>query len=502
MSICRSFSLCHSLPLKICVRLIFLSSHLISSHRNTKKKVPIKLPSLDSTKFANRSTEQAKSNAALLLQLFNSSKQAGAGSHWQGVRNSFRRDEEVMTMDKCLFMQATMPQEFFDFIGKEGFKIGDVKPEEAEDLMDILPEGWAIVNEVRFLCLPFLMSIACIIRLSLRINTLFAYLQKYPNKSSCSKRLVYLKFSIQRVRRHRQTCEKIINDRHASATDKAFAHQVLAEMEGKSDRDFHCVWYVGETDRSIEARFKAKYPYLLEQYFGVTHKFQIAQAPEGTDACSAKSLCLILESAVGGCIEAATNRTLSCSEYVPYYRLGCINGIHAGSRPFGSMDGTMLNAWLRCNYVGNEDRLVKNVTSHHAVNDFVSRHRMAIAHFNGITDATWSYEPTMRQLNKFWGHLIGSVEGKKNVQLKRGLFNPDLMPVAKERVVLGNGTVVEKGQRFPSWNDWIHSDKNDDGKSRHAVKMTDKQKDLKAKKHGKNRDNDVFLYCAQCGHGR
>jgi len=55
-------------------------------------------------------------------------------------------------MDKCLFMQATMPQEFFDFIGKEGFKIGDVKPEEAKALMDLLPEGWAIVEDVSLQC--------------------------------------------------------------------------------------------------------------------------------------------------------------------------------------------------------------------------------------------------------------------------------------------------------------------------------------------------------------
>jgi len=272
-------------------------------------------------------------------------------------------------------------------------------------------------------------------------------------------------------------------------------------MEGKSVREFHCVWYVGETVRSIEARFKGDkpYPVLLEQHFGVTHKFQIAQAPEGTEACSAKSLCLILESAVGGCIEAATNRTLSLGrelehEYMPYYRLGCINGIHAGSRPFGSMDGTMLNAWLRCNYVGNEDKPVKSVTSHHSVNSFVSRHRMAIAHYNGITNATRSYEPTMRHLNKFWGHFI-----HKN---KRGMFNPDLIPVAKERVVLGNGTVVEKGQRFPCWIHFIMSEKNGDGKASHAVNMSEAKKTKKAKKHGKTREDDWFLYCGQCGNGK
>lgn len=139
------------------------SCHLI--HRSTKKKVPIKLPSFDSTEFADRCPEQAKKNAALLLELFNASGEAGASSHWQGVRNSFRRDEEVMTMDKCLFMQATMPQEFFDLIGKEGFKIGDVKPEEAKALMDLLPEGWAIVDDVSLQCLC--MCILFLVALSL-----------------------------------------------------------------------------------------------------------------------------------------------------------------------------------------------------------------------------------------------------------------------------------------------------------------------------------------------
>lgn len=119
----------------------------------------------------------------------------------------------------------------------------------------------------------------------------------------------------------------------------------------------------------------------------------------------------------------------------------------------------------------------------------------------------------MRHLNKFWGHFL-----YKN---KRGLFNPDLIPVAKERTVLGNGTVVEKGQRFPSWIHYHMSEKNEDGKachavkmakalhsdkkdgkSVHAVKMSDAKKTKKAKKHGKTREDDVLIYCGQCGNGK
>ena len=77
-----------------------------------------------------------------------------------------------------------------------------------------------------------------------------------------------------------------------------------------------------------------------------------------------------------------------------------------------------------------------------------------------------------------------------------------MLPVAKERVVFGNGTVVEKGQRFPNWGYWTMAEKNEDGKSAAAVKMTEKQRDLKAKKHGKTRKDDVFLYCGQCGNGK
>ena len=131
--------------------------------------VVVKDAGFDSTEFADRCPEQAKKNAALLLAFFNASEEAGAGSHWKGIRNSFRRDDDVMTMEKCLFIQATTHQAFFDFIGKDGFDMRNVKPGEVEALMRVLPKGWAIVKDVSlhifimltYVCLSFLLLSPC-----------------------------------------------------------------------------------------------------------------------------------------------------------------------------------------------------------------------------------------------------------------------------------------------------------------------------------------------------
>ena len=77
---------------------------------------------------------------------------------------------------------------------------------------------------------------------------------------------------------HRRTCNKILRDRKSSSSDKAMARLILNSMEDKEDRDIHCVWYVGETVRTLEDRMDEDYPLILRQ-FDTTHQFQIAQLP-------------------------------------------------------------------------------------------------------------------------------------------------------------------------------------------------------------------------------
>lgn len=115
-----------------------------------------------------------------------------------------------------------------------------------------------------------------------------------------------MKLSCKLVRDHRVTCNEIINNPETSVTAKATAFKFLKEMEGKDDDEYHTLWYVGETVRKLRQRMKERYPWILMK-FGVTHMFQIAQAPAANENCTAKWLTLLLESIVAGSFQATNN---------------------------------------------------------------------------------------------------------------------------------------------------------------------------------------------------
>ena len=71
-----------------------------------------------------------------------------------------------------------------------------------------------------------------------------------------------MKLSCKQVREHRETCNEIINCAEMSVTAKAFAVNILADIEGKADDQYHTVWYVGETVRKLLKRMKEHYPWL------------------------------------------------------------------------------------------------------------------------------------------------------------------------------------------------------------------------------------------------
>ena len=207
---------------------------------------------------------------------------------------------------------------------------------------------------------------------------------------------------------HRRTCNKILRDRKASSSDKATARLILNSMQDKDDGDIHCVWYVGETVRTLEDRMDEDYPLILRQ-FDTTHQFQIAQIPDATEYCSSKFMCLFLESTVAGSLDAATNRTrrlIAEAEgevaSLPFWELSCVNSNVAGRTRYKSMDGILLNAFMRCKTKGNENKKVREVTSNPSVHSVLRRKRFAIAFANNV-DADESFEPTMMQFCRWWG---------------------------------------------------------------------------------------------------
>ena len=322
------------------------------------------------------------------------------------------------------------------------------------------------------------------------------------NKSK-PKELVYIKFSINQVHVHNKTCDDILNDPNASSTDKAVALQIKQDMAHKRPTDYHCIWYVGETVRTLDQRMKEDYPLILRR-FGVTHKFQIAQAPAETEYCSAKFFTLLLESAVGGCIQEATNLTLELSakeeeeEFVrlAYYHMSCVNAIHAGWTGYMKVDGTALNLFMARNCKGNESTPVREVTSNPAVMSYIARNKIAIAIANDIEDADETYEPTMMEFCKFWGKMM--------FDKKLGIFNKN------HPVLLLAGV--------DNWGAYAMLEKNDEGKSVHAVKLgtismlkkNDEGKpvrsvnmhEARSQKKLKDGATKMELYCAQCSNPR
>ena len=121
---------------------------------------------------------------------------------------------------------------------------------------------------------------------------------------TASKGIVYIKVSCKKVKEHRVTCRKTACNPNATCREKGIANQVMREMEGKEEEDWHTVWYLGESGRTLPERMKEGYPKIMEM-FGVTHKMQLSESPQATGRYTR-----LLESVVAGSIQAATNRTV------------------------------------------------------------------------------------------------------------------------------------------------------------------------------------------------
>lgn len=250
---------------------------------------------------------------------------------------------------------------------------------------------------------------------------------------------------------HTKICNEILSDPDATTRDKGIANQVLSDMEDKDDDEYHIVWYAGETIRSLLKRMQEKYPYILER-FGVTHRFQIAQAPDATLECSSKYLALLLESAVGGIVEGTINRSLQIAEgenYVPrpFHKMSCVNLIPCGRVESDDISGWTISVFCRQNCKGNETRRVCDITSNPAILNYIAQFRTSIALANNIVPHD-SYEPTMMEFCVGWGTMM--------YELKKGIHDKTKTPIATTDYIKGGNVVVAAGDHYDNWGQYFH----------------------------------------------
>ena len=177
-------------------------------------------------------------------------------------------------------------------------------------------------------------------------------------------------------------------------------------MNGKQDDDYHTVWYVGETSRTLEERMKEGFPKILKR-FGVTDQFQIAQATEGNEHYTTRFLRLILESIVAGCIQGSINDNYL--HLLAYWETSNINSINAGHIYFQKVHGTTVLTDFCRRYCKDEnrDKEVRAIAKSPFINSYIRKNKGRICRNNGIPyteGGIYIVEPTMVQLCIHLGH--------------------------------------------------------------------------------------------------
>lgn len=244
--------------------------------------------------------------------------------------------------------------------------------------------------------------------------------------------------------------QDIIDDPTVTEREKRIARQIMSDMAHKSDGAYHCVWYVGETIRSLLKRMKEKYPEILER-MGVTHRLQVGQVGESTLDWSSKDQVLLLEAVAGFMIEGSINRTLQIAAKgkgkkfvpLPFHKMSSANIIACGYE----VAKPGIGLFCRRNCLGNETVLVSDVTSDPNILNYVDQFRDAIALVNGYEPSD-SYEPSMIEL------CIAT--GKFTYESGKGLWNKEKLPIAVTDYYRNGKLVTKAGKQYPDWTSYNH----------------------------------------------
>eukprot|EP00956_Cyclotella_meneghiniana_P024304 scaffold48686_cov60-Cyclotella_meneghiniana.AAC.2 len=188
---------------------------------------------LEQCKFANRSAEKAHEYTKRLMAHLQQSDVNDKDNHFRGVFRHFEKSD--ITYERVYSWQACMHESFIELL----LRPGGLRNISFEDIKQISDNHFHIADD---------------------------------------EGTVYAKVSVKQVHEWRAICEDKMKDSSCSPEDKAFAENLLEDIKEKDNNEYHAVWYIGETTRSLIERDGEKWPRLLNE-FGVTKMFAIASTP-------------------------------------------------------------------------------------------------------------------------------------------------------------------------------------------------------------------------------
>ena len=81
-------------------------------------------------------------------KLIGQPRRSDCASHCRGIYRSLDKGKCEITTDVLMFLQGCVHQSFFDLIGKDGFDIRNVTPDELyKEVISKLPEGWLCAED-------------------------------------------------------------------------------------------------------------------------------------------------------------------------------------------------------------------------------------------------------------------------------------------------------------------------------------------------------------------
>eukprot|EP00956_Cyclotella_meneghiniana_P017260 scaffold27914_cov35-Cyclotella_meneghiniana.AAC.2 len=349
---------------------------------------------LEQCKFANRSTEKAHEYTQRLMAHLQQSNVTDKNNHFKGVFHHFEKCD--ITYKRVYSWQACMHESFIELV----LRPGGLRNISLDDIKQISDNLFHIADE---------------------------------------EGTVYAKVSVKQVHEWRAICEEMMKDSSYSPDEKEFAKHLLEDIKEKGHDEYHAVWYIGETIRSLIEREGEKWPRLLNK-FGVTKMFAIASTPYDES-----NFTRLLESICAGFAQKEIDPLKSFRE------MSCINRIHCGTTSYyhGTTELFDVVKFCKRNWKYYDQRVD---TCHdefvYNILGFIEHHRDEIASLHEVESASL-YMPTVFELLRFCGHLVYS--------RGRGIFDEEQIPIADEDFWKNGKLVTKKGERFACWAHYLQA---------------------------------------------
>ena len=308
---------------------------------------------------------------------------------------------------------------------------------------------------------------------------------------------IYLKYFNGEVQELLATCDRILKNKKWKSHEKALVNRLKERLLSKEKTDRHTIWYIGQTLRGLDIREKEMYPRVMHE-FGEVVMIPVASIPE---KYKYTYYALLMESVIGGLIQSATNNTLAAAddehEDISFKDMGGVNMAHTGPVNWESIWN-----WAKSNHKQCKDLVVEDleIAVPPAVLNWIDHERGFIAECvnkkNNNNNLDEFHKPTLDE--------VCIAGGCKCQKLGRGIHNknhPDLVNAGVDN--WGAYHMLEKNDEGKSVHavklgEARHTEKNDEGKSVHAVNMAEAQR-LKKLEDGAT---EMELFCYQCSNPR